>query len=106
MWVVGDLIGCDVIEVGFGFGGLICGLLVEGVWYVLVIEKDVCVLFVLVEIVEFYLGCLYVINGDVLEIDFLVYLMLLICIVVNLFYNVGMELLICWLIFVEWLFFW
>lgn len=103
---VGDLLGSDVFEIGLGFGGLICGFLVEGVCKVLVIEKDVCCMFVFDEICVVYLDRFEVINGDVFEINLLEYLILFICIVVNLFYNVGMELLVWWLIFKDWFLFW
>lgn len=79
-----------VLEIGLGFGGLIWVLLVVGVKWVVVVEKDIRCLLVLVDIVVYYLGKFEVIEGDVLKFDLVVIIGGdKVWIVVNFFYNVG-----------------
>lgn len=98
----GDLMGCDVLEIGPGPGGLTRGLLSEGARRVLAIEKDPRCLPALAEIADAYPGRLQVIEGDALEIDPLQHLTPPIRVAANLPYNVGTELLVRWLTPKDW----
>ncbi|WP_372609845.1 16S rRNA (adenine(1518)-N(6)/adenine(1519)-N(6))-dimethyltransferase RsmA [Aquicoccus sp.] len=102
----GDLMQCDVLEIGPGPGGLSRGLLSEGARHLLVIEKDHRCLPALAEIAEAYPGRLTVIEGDALDVDPLAHLTPPIRIAANLPYNVGTELLVRWLTPPQWPPFW
>ena len=95
--LAGNLLECDVLEVGPGPGGLTRGLLAEGARKVLAIEKDSRCMPALAEIGAAYPGKLEVINGDALEVNPLEHLTPPIRIAANLPYNVGTELLVRWL---------
>jgi 16S rRNA (adenine1518-N6/adenine1519-N6)-dimethyltransferase len=103
---VGDLQGCDVLEVGPGPGGLTRGLLAEGARHVLAIEKDSRCLPALAEIANAYPGRLTILEGDALDIDPRDALTPPIRVAANLPYNVGTELLVRWLTPKEWPPFW
>jgi 16S rRNA (adenine1518-N6/adenine1519-N6)-dimethyltransferase len=92
----GDL-GCDVLEVGPGPGGLTRGLLAEGARHVVAVEKDARALPALKEIAAAYPGRLTVIHGDALDLDLSQHLTTPFKIIANLPYNIGTELLIRWL---------
>ena len=72
----------------------------------LAIEKDTRCLPALMEISDAYPGRLEVLNADALEINPLAHLQSPICIVSNLPYNVGTELLVRWLTPTDWPPFW
>jgi 16S rRNA (adenine1518-N6/adenine1519-N6)-dimethyltransferase len=103
---VGDLSGCDVLEIGPGPGGLTRGLLAEGARRVLAIEKDSRCIPALEEIAAAYPGRLQIINGDALEVDPLAHLSPPIRVAANLPYNIGTELLVRWLTPPDWPPFW
>ncbi|MEO0912252.1 MAG: 16S rRNA (adenine(1518)-N(6)/adenine(1519)-N(6))-dimethyltransferase RsmA [Pseudomonadota bacterium] len=94
---VGDLNGCDVLEIGPGPGGLTRALLMEGARHVVAIERDARCLPALAEIAAAYPGRLTVLEGDALEVDPLPHLTAPVRIAANLPYNIGTELLIRWL---------
>jgi len=102
----GDLVECDVLEVGPGPGGLTRGLLAEGARRVVVVEKDARCLPALAEIAAAYPGRLEVVEGDALVIDHAALLPPPVRIVSNLPYNVGTELLTRWLDVPDWPPFW
>ncbi len=104
--LAGDLLQCDVLEIGPGPGGLTRGLLAEGARKVLAIEKDSRCMPALDEISAAYPGKLQIINGDALEVDPLAHLTPPIRIAANLPYNVGTELLVRWLTPRDWPPFW
>lgn len=104
--LAGDLMQCDILEIGPGPGGLTRGLLAEGARHVLAIEKDSRAMAALDEIAQVYPGRLTVINGDALDIDPLAHLTAPIRIAANLPYNIGTELLIRWLTPRDWPPFW
>lgn len=93
----GDLTACDVLEVGPGPGGLTRALLAEGARKLVAIERDPRCLPALEEIAQAYPGRLEIVLGDALENDPLAKLSQPRCIVANLPYNVGTELLVRWL---------
>ncbi|RFP85484.1 16S rRNA (adenine(1518)-N(6)/adenine(1519)-N(6))-dimethyltransferase RsmA [Rhodobacteraceae bacterium 63075] len=103
---LGDLGGCDVLEIGPGPGGLTRGLLAEGARRVLAIEKDSRCIPALEQIAAAYPGRLTVIEGDALETDPLAHLQKPIRIAANLPYNIGTELLVRWLTPPDWPPFW
>lgn len=100
----GDLSQATVIEVGPGPGGLTRALLAHGARRVVAIEKDERCLAALEEISRHYPGRLEVLPGDALKTDFprLAVPGEPVRIVANLPYNVGTELLVCWLTVKEW----
>jgi 16S rRNA (adenine1518-N6/adenine1519-N6)-dimethyltransferase len=102
----GDLLGCDVLEVGPGPGGLTRGLLAEGARRVVAVEKDPRALPALAEIAAAYPGRLTVLGGDALALDVAAHLVPPVKVVANLPYNVGTELLIRWLSPPAWPPFW
>lgn len=103
---VGDLNGCDVLEVGPGPGGLTRGLLAEGARRVLAIEKDPRCRPALDQIAAHYPGRLEVVEGDALRIDPMAWLTPPIRVAANLPYNIGTELLVRWLTPPDWPPFW
>ncbi|QHQ34922.1 16S rRNA (adenine(1518)-N(6)/adenine(1519)-N(6))-dimethyltransferase RsmA [Algicella marina] len=103
---VGDLSGCDVLEIGPGPGGLTRALLMEGARHVVAIERDARCIPALQQIAAAYPGRLTVLEGDALEIDPLPHLNGPVRIAANLPYNIGTELLIRWLTPEAWPPFW
>lgn len=102
----GDLVACDVLEIGPGPGGLTRGLLAEGARKVLAIEKDNRCLPALEQIAAAYPGRLEIINGDALAVDPLAHLNPPVRVAANLPYNIGTELLVRWLTPKVWPPFW
>jgi 16S rRNA (adenine1518-N6/adenine1519-N6)-dimethyltransferase len=99
----GDLSRTTVIEVGPGPGGLTRALLLHGAKRVVAVERDERCLAALAEISAHYPDRLEVVAGDALKTDFAA----LpagepACIVANLPYNIGTELLVRWLTVPEW----
>lgn len=98
----GNLEGATVVEIGPGPGGLTRALLAAGA-RVVAVERDERCLAALEEVAAHYPGKLHVIPGDALTTD-------LsgagagkpVCIVANLPYNVGTELLLGWLTVAKW----
>lgn len=103
----GPLEEMTVFEVGPGPGGLTRAILSLGAKKLIVVERDTRCLPALAEISAHYPGRLDVIEGDALKVDFAE----LAgdgpaCIIANLPYNVGTQLLINWLLVKEWPPFW
>ncbi|MBX3581530.1 MAG: 16S rRNA (adenine(1518)-N(6)/adenine(1519)-N(6))-dimethyltransferase RsmA [Rhizobiaceae bacterium] len=99
----GDLSQTTVIEVGPGPGGLTRALLMNGARRVVAIERDERCLDALAEVSSHYPGRLEIIPGDALQTDFAAIAGgQPTCIVANLPYNIGTELLIRWLTVADW----
>lgn len=103
----GPLEEMTVFEVGPGPGGLTRAILSLGAKKLIAVERDTRCLPALAEISTHYPGRLDVIEGDALKVDFAE----LAgdgpaCIIANLPYNVGTQLLINWLLVKEWPPFW
>jgi 16S rRNA (adenine1518-N6/adenine1519-N6)-dimethyltransferase len=94
----GPLVGCHVVEVGPGPGGLTRALLLEGAAHVTTIERDPRALPALQEIADAAAGRLSIVEGDALEFDFASLAAHgPLRIVANLPYNVATPLLVGWL---------
>ncbi len=93
----GDLSGVDVLEIGPGPGGLTRALLAHGARRVVAIERDTRFLPALAEIAAHWPGRLEVVAADALAVDHAALLGRPACVVANLPYNVGTELLLGWL---------
>jgi len=104
--LAGDISGHDVLEVGPGPGGLTRGLLAAGARRVVALEKDPRCMAALSEISAAYPGRLDVFNADALDFDMRGQLTGPVCVVANLPYNVGTELLVRWLTPKDWPPFW
>jgi 16S rRNA (adenine1518-N6/adenine1519-N6)-dimethyltransferase len=102
----GDLRACDVLEIGPGPGGLTRALLAEGARRVVAIERDARCLPALAEVAGHYPRRLTVLEGDALSLDPRPHLTQPVCVVANLPYNIGTELLIRWLTPEQWPPFW
>lgn len=99
----GDLSGVTVVEVGPGPGGLTRALLSSGARKVVAVERDERCLEALAEIAAHYPGRLEVFAGDALRTDFAALTGgEKACIVANLPYNIGTELLVRWLTVADW----
>lgn len=101
----GDLSAMTVIEIGPGPGGLTRALLMNGARKIKAIERDERCLPALAEIGEHYPGRLEIVSGDALKVDFSTLAASAespVCIVANLPYNIGTELLLRWLTPEEW----
>lgn len=86
-----------IIEIGPGPGGLTRALLLETSAKIIAIEKDKRFIEALQPLVEASEGRLQLIEGDALEADLMKLCPKPRSIVANLPYNIGTELLICWL---------
>jgi len=101
----GDLSAMTVFEIGPGPGGLTRALLMNGARKIITIERDERCLPALAEIGEHYPGRLEIVSGDALKVDFSTLAASAespVCIVANLPYNIGTELLLRWLTPEEW----
>ncbi|MGN6582949.1 MAG: 16S rRNA (adenine(1518)-N(6)/adenine(1519)-N(6))-dimethyltransferase RsmA [Rhizobiaceae bacterium] len=101
----GDLSAMTVFEIGPGPGGLTRALLMNGARKIKAIERDERCLPALAEIGEHYPGRLEIVSGDALKVDFSTLAASAespVCIVANLPYNIGTELLLRWLTPEEW----
>jgi 16S rRNA (adenine1518-N6/adenine1519-N6)-dimethyltransferase len=91
----GDLSQTTVIEIGAGPGGLTRALLMEGAAHVIVIEKDPRCRPALEAISDAYKGRLTILEGDALKINPVKYIKTKeSCVVANLPYYVGTEILV------------
>ncbi|MCO6186520.1 16S rRNA (adenine(1518)-N(6)/adenine(1519)-N(6))-dimethyltransferase RsmA [Rhizobium sp. L1K21] len=103
----GPLNDMTVFEVGPGPGGLTRAILSLGAKKLIAVERDSRCLPAMEEVSGHYPGRLEVIEGDALKIDFA---SLAgdgpCCIIANLPYNVGTQLLINWLLLKDWPPFW
>ncbi|ASY62255.1 SSU rRNA (adenine(1518)-N(6)/adenine(1519)-N(6))-dimethyltransferase [Sinorhizobium sojae CCBAU 05684] len=102
----GPLEDMTVIEVGPGPGGLTRAILALGAKKVIAIERDARCLPALAEIQGHYPDRLEVIEADALKIDFETLADGPTCIIANLPYNVGTQLLVNWLLPKRWPPFW
>lgn len=103
----GPLEGVTVFEVGPGPGGLTRAILSLGAKKVIAVERDHRCLPALAEIADHYPGRLEVIEGDALKTDFEAMAPEgPVKIIANLPYNVGTQLLINWLLPLQWPPFW
>ncbi|MBT9368455.1 16S rRNA (adenine(1518)-N(6)/adenine(1519)-N(6))-dimethyltransferase RsmA [Rhizobium sp. CSW-27] len=103
----GPLEDCTVFEVGPGPGGLTRAILSLGARKVIAVERDARCLPALAEVAEHYPGRLEVIEGDALKTDFEALAPEgPVCIIANLPYNVGTQLLVNWLLPRQWPPFW
>jgi 16S rRNA (adenine1518-N6/adenine1519-N6)-dimethyltransferase len=104
----GNLEGMTVLEVGPGPGGLTRAILSLGAKKVIAVERDERCLPALAEISDHYPGRLEIVNGDALKTDFAAMAPHdgPCCIIANLPYNVGTQLLLNWLLPDHWPPFW
>ncbi len=103
----GPLEDMTVFEVGPGPGGLTRAILALGAKKLVAVERDSRCLTALAEIGQHYPGRLEVIEGDALKVNFAEHVGDgPACIIANLPYNVGTQLLINWLLVKEWPPFW
>ncbi|MBB6483291.1 16S rRNA (adenine(1518)-N(6)/adenine(1519)-N(6))-dimethyltransferase RsmA [Rhizobium lusitanum] len=103
----GSLEGVTVFEVGPGPGGLTRAILALGAAKVIAVERDARCLPALAEIADHYPGRLEVIEGDALKTDFSALAPQgPVKIIANLPYNVGTQLLVNWLLPMQWPPFW
>jgi 16S rRNA (adenine1518-N6/adenine1519-N6)-dimethyltransferase len=93
----GDLTGCAVFEVGSGPGGLTRALAESDAACIFAIEKDPRFIAALEDIVAASGGKVKLISGDALKINLASLSPAPRAIVSNLPYNIGTELLLCWL---------
>lgn len=104
----GPLENMTVFEVGPGPGGLTRAILSLGAKKLIAVERDERCLPALAEIADYYPGRLEIIHGDALKVDFeaLAPKDGPSCIIANLPYNVGTQLLLNWLLPQSWPPFW
>jgi 16S rRNA (adenine1518-N6/adenine1519-N6)-dimethyltransferase len=104
----GNLEGMTVFEVGPGPGGLTRAILSLGAKKVIAVERDERCLPALAEIADHYPGRLEIVSGDALKTDFAAMAPHdgPCCIIANLPYNVGTQLLLNWLLPDHWPPFW